>query len=172
MKNFFEKTHKFYSSLRGLNLKDPAVWLASWFGCGFIYPAPGTWGSIGAIPFAILIVIFGGTKLLLVASLIIFPIGLWASKKFGQQVKNHDSSAIVIDEVAGMWIALLPAGLNPVMYILGFMLFRFFDIVKPFPIGFVDKKIPNEWGVMLDDTIAGIASCLCLLLVRHFEIIS
>ena len=66
-----------------------------------------------------------------------------------------DPSFVVIDEVAGQWIALLPAGLDPVLFVAGFLAFRLFDIWKPWPVSWADRDVPGALGVMLDDLIAG-----------------
>ena len=78
---------------------------------------------------------------------------------------GHDSKMIVIDEVAGQWIALLPAALNPALILIAFILFRFFDILKPWPISFIDKKVPGALGVMGDDIIAGLFAAICVFAV-------
>ena len=146
-----------------LDLKKPYTWLASWFGCGFLNPAPGTWGSLGALPFGILIYALGGQVALLCAAVIITVIGLWAADKFDRDMGGHDSKMIVIDEVAGQWIALIPAALNPFLIIVAFILFRFFDILKPWPIGYIDKNVSGAAGVMFDDVVAGIFAAICVL---------
>ena len=149
-----------------IDLKSPAVWLATWFGCGLFRKAPGTWGTIGALPFGIALLHFGGWPLLLCVSIFMFFIGLYVAKKFDEMVGGHDSSAIVIDEVVGLWIAMLPIVLINstsaviINILLAFTLFRFFDILKPWPIGWADKKLPGAWGVMMDDILAGIISML------------
>ncbi len=146
-----------------LDSKKTYVWLASWFGSGFISPAPGTWGSLAALPFGIAIYAFGGAIALSIAAIIITIIGLWAADKFDKAMDGHDSKMIVIDEVAGQWIALIPAALNPVLIIVAFIMFRFFDILKPWPISFVDKKVSGAAGVMGDDIIAGIFAAICVI---------
>jgi len=151
-----------------LNRKKLYTWLASWFGCGFINPAPGTWGSLGAIPFGIAIYILGGTISLTIATIAITIIGLWAAHHFDKDMDGHDSKMIVIDEVAGQWIALIPAALNPILIIIAFATFRFFDILKPFPIGMIDKKAPGAWGVMFDDVVAGIFAALCVIIAGTY----
>lgn len=143
-----------------LDKSKPYTWLASWFGCGFISPAPGTWGSLGAIPFGVAIYAIGGSITLIIATILITIIGLWASHKFDNDMDGHDSKMIVIDEVAGQWIALIPAALNPILIPLAFILFRFFDILKPFPINMIDKKAPGAFGVMFDDIVAGIFTAI------------
>jgi len=123
-------------------------------------PAPGTWGSLGALPVGL--IVFGATGLtgLGMAILGVFFIGVWAANRFDAAQGTHDSKMIVIDEVAGQWIALLPAlyfwGMNPVMLLIGFVLFRFFDILKPWPVCFFDQNISGGLGVMLDDVAAGL----------------
>ena len=146
-----------------LDRKKDYVWLASWFGFGFIKPAPGTWGSLAAIPFGLIIYEFGGAPALAIAVIIVTIIGLWAADKFDKAMDGHDSKMIVIDEVAGQWIALIPAALNPLLIIIAFITFRFFDILKPYPISFIDKKVKGAWGVMGDDIIAGIFAALCVM---------
>ncbi len=146
-----------------LDTKEPYVWLASWFGCGFINPAPGTWGSLGALPFGIIIYMFGGASGLAVAAFIVTLIGLWSADKFDKAMDGHDSKMIVIDEVAGQWIALIPAALNPALILIAFILFRFFDILKPWPISFIDKKVSGALGVMGDDILAGLFAAICVM---------
>jgi len=138
-------------------LSNPGVLLATWFGAGYLPKAPGTWGSFGALPFAWVIVDIGGARALAVAALVVFVVGLWASKVYMDKTGAHDPGAIVIDEVAGQWIVLLAAPLDPVAYTAGFVLFRLFDVVKPWPISWADKRIGGAWGVMMDDVLAGLA---------------
>ncbi|PCI56335.1 MAG: phosphatidylglycerophosphatase A [Alphaproteobacteria bacterium] len=145
-----------------LDTKEPYVWLASWFGCGFINPAPGTWGSLGALPFGIILYMVCGAYGLAVAAFIITLVGLWSADKFDKAMDGHDSKMIVIDEVAGQWIALIPAALNPILILFAFILFRFFDILKPWPISFIDKKVPGALGVMGDDILAGLFAAICV----------
>ncbi|MFN3827457.1 MAG: phosphatidylglycerophosphatase A [Micavibrio sp.] len=145
-----------------INFKDPAIWLATWFGCGLMKPASGTWGTVGALPFGILIVAFGGFWPLCAAIIAVCLVGHWAAGKFEEQSGEHDNGAIVIDEVAGMWIALLPAGLSIPHVLAAFVLFRFFDILKPWPISWADQKLPGALGVMVDDIIAGIFAALII----------
>lgn len=155
--------------LRTLDFKKPAVWVATWFGCGLLRPAPGTWGTLGALPAGLLILSCGGKAALLIAVLLAIPLGLWAAREFESMASAHDSPAIVIDEVAGMWITLLAATLTPLSIILAFALFRLFDILKPWPVSWLDKNIGGAWGVMLDDLAAGIAAALCLWGIGSFH---
>ena len=141
--------------------------IATWFGCGLISPGPGTWGSLGAIPFGVLIYWLGGLYALIPAIFIITLIGYWAAHKFEKATNTHDSSMIVVDEVAGQWIALLAAGLNPVLIAAAFILFRFFDITKIWPANWIDEKVPGAAGVMGDDIIAGFYALLCVIGLRY-----
>ena len=116
--------------IKKLDFKNPATWVATWFGCGLMHPAPGTWGTLGGIPIGLIILALGGKIALLIAILLLFPVGLWAAKKFEEMTGVHDSSIVVIDEVVGIWITLLATALTPLSIILAFGLFRFFDILK------------------------------------------
>lgn len=130
-------------------------------------PAPGTWGTLGALPFGILMLVLGGWPVLLGAAILISVVGYWASAQYEQLSGKHDPSEIVIDEVAGMWIGLLGAGISGWSVALAFVVFRALDIVKPWPIGWADKKLPGAWGVMTDDILAGIATALIVWGVRY-----
>lgn len=154
-------------TLNRLDFKHPATWAATWFGCGLIQPAPGTWGTLGGLPFGIIILMFGGIPSLVIASIIVFIIGLWASKHFERMVREKDSGMIVIDEVVGVWIAMIPAVLTSTSIALAFLLFRFFDILKPWPISWLDKHVRGGMGVMIDDVLAGIFAALVLIGLRY-----
>jgi len=137
-------------------LSHPGVLLATWFGAGYLPKAPGTWGSLAALPFAWMLVKTGGLWALGGGILGVFIVGLWASRDYMNRTGDHDPGAIVIDEVAGQWIVLLVAPLDPLTYGLGFALFRLFDIFKPWPISWADKSLGGAWGVMVDDVLAGV----------------
>lgn len=148
---------------RKLNFKHPATWLATWGGSGLMRPAPGTWGSIAALPFGIALLFFGGMPALLAGLAVVLIVGLWACREIERMTGDHDASYIVIDEVAGIFIALIPAGLSPLSVLAAFVLFRFFDILKPWPVSWLDRELPGAWGVMLDDVMAGIYAALVLI---------
>jgi len=145
--------------------------IATFFYVGLIRPAPGTWGSAAAIPVGYLIHVAGGFPALLIATVAVFLIGWWATSEETKGKENHDPSEIVIDEVAGQWIALLPvsgvlwfSGADPWLFpypgwITAFLLFRLFDIWKPGPVGWADRK-STALGVMLDDVIAGLMAVM------------
>ncbi|HSF94588.1 MAG TPA: phosphatidylglycerophosphatase A [Thermohalobaculum sp.] len=134
-------------------------------GVGLLPKAPGTWGSAAAIPLAWGLHWLGGFWLVGPATVAVCVLGYFATTQY-LQTPDDDPSEVVIDEVAGMLIALWPLSLGLTLmgtaphvfpwpgWVLGFLLFRFFDIVKPFPVGWADR-LPGATGVMLDDLIAG-----------------
>jgi phosphatidylglycerophosphatase A len=132
----------------------PATLLATWFGAGRLPWAPGTWGSLFALPFAWLLLALGGPWLLLLATALVFALGLWASDRYMKAVGLHDPGAIVIDEVAGQWLTLAIAPLDPLAFLLGFVLFRVADVLKPWPAGWLDRRVGGAIGVMIDDVAA------------------
>ena len=139
-----------------LSLRDPAALLATWFGSGLLPKAPGTCGSLAALPFAWGIALAGGWLALLVAILLVFVLGWWAAARTAKATGIDDPGCIVIDEVAGQWLVLLAT--PPVFwhYLVGFALFRIFDITKPWPVGWADRHVKGGLGIMLDDVLAGL----------------
>jgi phosphatidylglycerophosphatase A len=140
--------------------------IATFFYVGHIRPAPGTWGSFAALPAAWVIYMVAGPWGLLVGIVLSYVLGVWATAVETRGKDNHDPSEIVIDEVCGQWIALLPiafgAASNDVSitalwpgWIAAFALFRLFDITKWGPVGWADR-MHGPTGVMLDDVIAGV----------------
>jgi phosphatidylglycerophosphatase A len=144
-------------------------------GVGYIRPAPGTWGSLVALPWAWLLHVVGGLPLLALAIIVGFVKGWWATAKMTEGAQDHDPSEIVIDEVIGQWIALLPLSIASwrmgiditVMWpgwIAAFVLFRLFDIWKPWIVGWADRR-GDALGVMLDDVFAGILAAIGVVLL-------
>jgi len=145
--------------------------ITTFFGVGLLPKAPGTWGSLAAIPVAWVIHGLFGFPGLLAATVLAFLTGWWAIKRDTAGKENHDPSEIVIDEVVGIWIALLPlsygmwandqpAWLFPYPgWITAFIFFRLFDIWKPGPVGWADRQ-HTPLGVILDDVIAGVLASL------------
>jgi len=134
----------------------PAVLLATWFGAGRLPRFPGTWGSLAALPFAWGIQMFGGWHGLAIATLAVFLIGLWSASEFIRGGGDPDPGPVVIDEVAGQWLTLIAVPLDPVFYGAGFVLFRFFDILKPWPVSWAERSFKGAAGIMLDDIAAGL----------------
>lgn len=143
----------------------PAFLLATWFGSGLLPKIPGTWGSAAALPFAWAIMWLGGPWALFVAAAVAFAVGIWAAGMYSKHSGVKDAGPIVIDEVAGQWLTLIPAGLDPVLYLIGFFLFRVADILKPWPANWADRALDGGLGVMLDDIFAGIYAGIGLLAV-------
>lgn len=152
-----------HEQYKKLNFKHPATWVATWGGSGLMRPAPGTWGSIAALPFGIALMFLGGVPALLVGLAVVLAAGVWACRAMERMTGDHDASYIVIDEVAGIFIALIPAGMSTLSVLAAFALFRFFDILKPWPVSWFDREMPGPWGVMLDDVMAGIYAALVLI---------
>jgi phosphatidylglycerophosphatase A len=140
---------------QGMNSKDAVALIATWFGTGRVRPAPGTMGSLAAIPVGFAIQYFMGVYALALAAVLVTIIGAMAAERFSKASGDKDDSSIVIDEVAGMWIAAIPAQINLDLWIVAFVLFRIFDIYKPWPASFFDKRGKDGWDVMWDDVIAG-----------------
>jgi phosphatidylglycerophosphatase A len=148
----------------------PVSLLATWFGAGKSPKAPGTVGTLAAMPFAYAILVLGGSHALLVAALLLFLIGVAVSEKYMRaNGTEQDPGEIVIDEVAGVWLLMVafPPTLNGLIF--GFALFRLFDVLKPWPVSLCDNKVLGGFGVMLDDFAAamypvfliGIAAVVC-----------
>lgn len=136
-------------------LKDPVHLLAFGFGSGAAPRAPGTWGSLAAIPFWYVL------ALLPVAAywgvvVLAFLVGIWLCGRTADDLKVHDHGGIVWDEFVGMWIVLgfFPDTVYGVLVC--FLLFRLFDVWKPWPIGWLDKRMPGGLGIMVDDVVAGV----------------
>jgi phosphatidylglycerophosphatase A len=132
----------------------------TWFGAGFSFHAPGTVGSLNALPMAVGIAWLGGSRSLILAAIVPFVLGMLYVARYlrEEQTPATDPQWIVIDEVVGLWITLAAVPLSFLWYVIGFGLFRFFDIVKPWPIRWVDRNVPGALGVMLDDVIAGLCA--------------
>ena len=144
--------------------------IATFFYAGHLRPAPGTWGSLAALPAAWVIYVLTGPWGLVVGIIVSYFIGVWATAEETRGKDNHDPSEIVIDEVCGQWIALLPVMFGAARmgadvlalwpgWIAAFLLFRLFDITKWGPVGWADR-MHGPTGVMLDDVIAGIFAAI------------
>ena len=142
-------------------LSHPIHFLALGFGSGLLKPAPGTWGTVAGIPLLILfsqLFDFASLSYLLVC-VIGFLIGIYICGKTARDVGVHDHSSIVWDEVIGLFIAMLWLPLSVKTLLLAFILFRFFDILKPWPISYLDKHVHGGFGIMIDDVLAGLMAC-------------
>lgn len=146
-----------------LPLDNPAALLSTWFGAGLLPKAPGTWGSLAALPFAWIIAWTGGWQALSLATLMVFIIGWWAAGRTASTIGISDPGCIVIDEVAGQWLVLLATPPDLGRYLIGFLLFRILDITKPWPASWADRRIKGGLGIMLDDVFAGLYGLIAML---------
>lgn len=150
-KGAFGKTHLFGKT---------ALILSSWFGVGLIPVAPGTWGTLAAVPLFLGMQYIG--FLYSVIFLIVFiPMAVWVSGISKQLLGRDDPPEVVIDEAAGFMLALFQLPLSWSSLTLGFLLFRVFDILKPFPIGRLER-MRGGLGIVADDLVAGIYANVCV----------
>ena len=151
-------------------LRQPVHLLALGFGSGLTPKAPGTAGTMVAMPAAWLLLAWPlAAKLALIA--VLFGAGVWICGESARRLGVHDHPAIVWDEIVGLLATcvLLPA--DPRWLPVAFVLFRFFDIAKPWPIRDLDHRLGGGIGIMLDDIVAAAFAAICLLLVRSIPIL-
>ena len=143
------------------NIKNPIHFLALGFGSGLLKPAPGTWGTLMAIPIYYFVAISLHLSLdaYLSVVVILFVLGIYICGKAASDVGEHDHSAIVWDEIVGFLITMLAVSPTLINIVIGFILFRAFDIIKPWPIRTIDRSVSGGFGIMVDDVIAGFAAC-------------
>ena len=176
--NFF---NKIYDNLKSIikdskakqhneNLKlwsNPLHFIAFGFGLGALPVAPGTWGTLAGVLFYILIVNFHWfSYLLIILAATIF--GVHLCSKVSIDLEVHDHSGIVWDEIVGYLLTMFLVPLNVYTIVLGFILFRIFDILKPWPISMVDSKVKGGLGIMLDDILAAIPAWFILQIIIRF----
>jgi phosphatidylglycerophosphatase A len=136
--------------------------IASWFGSGLLPGAPGTWGSLAALPFAWVTVRYAGTWPLVAGAIVVFFIGWIAAHLAIRGQSDNDPGWIVIDEVVGQWLTLSALSLDIFAYAIGFALFRLFDIWKPWPIRQVERRCGGGFGIMIDDVLAAIYALIVI----------
>lgn len=152
-----------------------ATLVATFFGAGRMRPGPGTWGSAAAV------LIWAGISrwvpaqaewiVLASLALVAIVIGIPAATRFARASQQKDPQAVVIDEVAGQWITLLFAPVSWKALLVGFILFRAFDILKPPPVRQLER-LPEGTGIVVDDVAAGLYALLVMQLVLHFRLLS
>lgn len=148
-------------------LSNPVHFLALGFGSGLSKKAPGTMGTLAAVPLVWLMSHLS-LELYLVITLVSCLVGIYLCGKTARDVGVHDHGAIVWDEIAGFMITMLAAPMSVLSLLVGFALFRFFDIIKPWPISWLDKHVHGGLGIMLDDILAGVMAMACLQGVLYF----
>ena len=144
-------------------LSHPAALIATWFGAGLLPWAPGSWGSLAALPCAWAIVSLAGPGVLAAGAALAFALGCWAGGVTSQASGRDDPGFIVIDEIAAQWLVLAAVPLDWRWYLAGFVLFRVFDVVKPWPARLVERTCKGGFGIMLDDVVAALYVLLLLL---------
>lgn len=147
--------------------RHPTHFFAFGFGSGLAPKAPGTFGTLAAVPLYLLMqhwdVWLYGLMLL-----ITFTVGVWFCQRSSDDLGVHDHGGIVWDEFVGYWLTMLMAPSGWQWVVLGFVLFRIFDIAKPWPIGPVDKQVGGGFGIMIDDVLAGIYALIVLQSIAFF----
>jgi phosphatidylglycerophosphatase A len=155
--------------MNGAPGRDPLWAFAAWFGAGYLRPAPGTWGTLAALPFAWALDERAGFAGLALGTVAVFLLGWYCAHKLTGP-DEPDPSSFVADEVAGVWLALWPVSLGAEMagvdalrlwpgIVAAVLAFRLFDIWKPGPVGWADR-MHSPLGLMLDDLIAGFLAAL------------
>ncbi|MBV9266026.1 MAG: phosphatidylglycerophosphatase A [Acidobacteriaceae bacterium] len=149
-----------------------AVLLATWFGCGYFPWGPGTVGSLAAVVIAILLHAFlnvGRITVFVMVAALLGP-AIWASTETARRVKRKDPGIVVIDEVLGQWVTLVGATeFNWKSFLAGFLLFRIFDIWKPWPLRDLER-LPEGTGIVLDDIGAGLYGAIILYIGGVFRL--
>jgi len=145
-----------------INLKNPWHLLATGFGSGLSPIVPGTMGTVASIPFYLLMIQLPFAAYLLI-TIIAAIIGITICQKTSDDMGVHDHGSIVWDEFVGFWITMAIAPVLSWQWVLaGFILFRFFDMVKPWPISWLDKHVHGGFGIMIDDILAGFMAMIAL----------
>lgn len=134
--------------------RNPIHFLAFGLGSGAAPVAPGTFGTLAAVPLYLLLAQLP-VVIYLLAVVLAFGLGIWLCERCSRDLGVHDHGGIVWDEFVGFWITMLVAPEGWQWVVAGFVLFRFFDILKPFPINYFDKHLKGGLGIMLDDALAG-----------------
>ncbi|CZG49000.1 TPA: phosphatidylglycerophosphatase A [Legionella pneumophila] len=148
--------------------QDPVYFIAFGFGSGLMSIAPGTWGTLAAIPLYLLM-INAHWSIYLLWTALAFALGVWVSDRVTEDLGVHDYKGIVWDEVVGYLLTMFLAPKGISWMLIGFILFRIFDIWKPQPIRMIDHRVHGGLGIMLDDVLAAVpAWCIMQILVWSF----
>ena len=137
------------------DLRKPYQLLAFGFGSGLAPKAPGTFGTLAAVPLYLLLQPLPLSLYLLLVAFG-FVAGIWICEATSRDLGVHDHGGIVWDEIIGYWVTMSLAPAGWWWLVIGFLLFRFFDILKPWPIGWLDRRVTGGFGIMLDDLVAGL----------------
>ena len=137
------------------------------FGSGLLPKAPGTFGTLAAVPF-VWVTAQAGMPVFIAVTLLVSIVGIWICGESAKQLGVHDHGGIVWDEVAGLYVTMLLVPMNLLNLVLGFLLFRLFDIWKPFPIRLIDRRLKGGVGIMADDLLAGFYAGAILWLILFY----
>jgi phosphatidylglycerophosphatase A len=151
-----------------VDLRDPAHFIAFGFGSGLAPVAPGTFGTLAAVPLYVLLAMTLSPAGYLLVFVLVTALGTWAAQVSSRKLGVHDHSGIVIDEIAGYLLTLLPFAFSWQAALAGFLLFRLFDIAKPWPIRVLDARVHGGVGIMADDLLAAFYAAVCLGLLAAF----
>jgi phosphatidylglycerophosphatase A len=144
--------------------------VATWFGCGLAPKAPGTVGTLGAIPLYWL-ALRGGRAGVGLTALVVTLAGVWAASVVARELAKDDPQVVVVDEVVGTLITMLPmAAWSWRAVVAGVLLFRLFDILKPWPIRKLER-LPGGWGVVMDDVGAGVLGAAVMAVLRYARVL-
>jgi len=148
-------------SIKPTLLKSPVQLLAFGFGSGLAPKAPGTFGTLAAVP---LYWLLGGLGLAYYSLVVLAAalVGIWICDRASKQLGVHDHPGIVWDEFVGYWVTMWALPADWTWMLAGFIVFRVFDIAKPWPIGPLDRQVDGGLGIMVDDIVAGIMACAVL----------
>lgn len=154
--------------LKRLSMANPMHLLAVGFGSGLAPKAPGTFGSLAALPLVVLLSwwlpLWGYVCFLLVG----FGVGVYSCQVASRAMRVHDHGGIVWDEFIGMGITMVAVPISWLSVVAGFVLFRFFDITKPWPIRWLDQHVKGGFGIMIDDVLAGIMALVIQLIIFSY----
>jgi len=148
-------------------LENPVHMLAFGFGSGLAKKAPGTMGTLAALPMYYILIQFF-TAAYLPVLLVVSVAGIWICGKAADDIGVHDHGGIVWDEIAGYLLTMYWVAFSWQNMVLGFVLFRLFDILKPWPISWLDRHVEGGFGIMVDDILAGLMAAGCLQLIVLF----
>ncbi len=145
--------------------------LGTWFGLGLIPYAPGTWGTIGAIPLVWYFHSLGEMQYMYATAAFVM-VSLFIAQMYENELATeHDPCEFVLDEVAGFLVTMTWVPFTWPYLLAGFVLFRLLDILKPWPISWVDAEVPGGFGAMADDLVAGILASIAMQLILHYKLI-
>lgn len=151
-----------------VDLRDPAHFIAFGFGSGLAPKAPGTFGTLAAVPLYLLAVLTLSFPAYLAVVLASIVVGVWACGASARKLGVHDHNGIVWDEFAGLLLTMVVAAPTLANVVAGFVLFRLFDILKPWPIRWLDRHVHGGVGIMADDLLAAVYAALWLVILQQF----